>query len=48
MSYEEEGCTCDMEIIEPHSCPYSEEIDEDYEFECTCCPVCTKNCQDSI
>jgi hypothetical protein len=29
---------------EPHECPYSVEIYEDYEKECTCCEDCEHEC----
>lgn len=29
---------------EPHTCPYAEEIANDSETECTCCPDCTREC----
>ena len=37
----DEKCTCDKGH-KPHLCPY----DEDSEFLCTCCPVCTQKCAD--
>lgn len=29
---------------EPHSCPYSEEINDDYEKQCNCCKQCRHEC----
>jgi len=40
-------CTCNEEYIEPHVCPFSVEIDEDY-TECTCCDYCTDECANGI
>jgi hypothetical protein len=31
-----------------HTCPFAEEINDDYESLCTCCPDCTRNCADNI
>lgn len=28
----------------PHSCPYQEDINNDHEFECTCCEDCEAEC----
>lgn len=36
------GCT--NEPREPHTCPYAEEIHDDYETLCTCCESCTHDC----
>jgi hypothetical protein len=41
------GCTCG-EDREPHPCPYSEEINDNHEDECTCCPVCTERCAEEV
>jgi hypothetical protein len=38
----EQACTCD-EYHEAHTCPFSVEINENYE-ECTCCPYCENEC----
>ena len=40
-------CTCELEHIEPHKCPYSSEIEGD-DRECTCCPYCTQSCEGDI
>ena len=44
-----QGCDCDDDMIEPHSCPYQEDINglEDNEF-CTCCGECENECMQSI
>lgn len=44
----DEKCTCDEGYIEPHPCPFAEEVDGDSETLCTCCPFCTENCADTI
>ena len=31
-----------------HSCPYAEEIGDDYSENCKCCDRCRKNCADDI
>lgn len=28
----------------PHTCPYAEEIEDDYEATCTCCDECSHEC----
>jgi hypothetical protein len=43
-----EGCTCDTEEHEAHPCPYEEEIHDNHEDHCTCCPVCTQHCREEI
>ena len=38
-------CTCEEhELDSPHSCPFAEEINDDYRELCTCCPFCTQEC----
>jgi hypothetical protein len=41
-------CTCETEEIELHSCPYSEEIHDDYEENCKCCKACERECREDI
>lgn len=41
------GCTCERFNWPPHSCPLAEEIHGD-DSPCTCCPVCTINCEQDI
>ena len=47
-------CTCDIEAIEDHPCPYKEDVlNECYlDFKdktlCNCCDYCTKQCSDDI
>ena len=48
-----EGCGsgrsgCKNPPSEPHSCPFAEEIDDDFEDNCTCCEECTDKCADDI
>lgn len=43
---EDEECTCN-ESFEGHTCPFGEEIDDDYR-ECTCCEYCTNECAMAI
>lgn len=31
-----------------HSCPYAEDVDEDYECECNCCSDCMLKCADNV
>jgi len=33
---------------EPHGCPYEEDINDNHEFRCSCCPSCTQECVDDI
>lgn len=32
----------------PHTCPYEEDINDDHETKCNCCPECEQNCIDEI
>lgn len=38
-----DNCTCNNNI-EPHTCPFTEEIYDDYESLCNCCNECTYQC----
>ena len=31
-----------------HECPYQTEINDDYDFRCTCCDECAQDCADDI
>lgn len=31
-----------------HSCPFAEEMQDNYEELCNCCAECEQNCRDSI
>lgn len=36
---------CQNEATEPHSCPYAEEINDDFDEEhCECCDDCRQEC----
>lgn len=43
-------CTCENEDIEPHRCPYSDDVYDQYELDdsevilCTCCDYCAHRC----
>jgi len=37
-------CTCEDEIIEEHTCPYSEDVNNDFTTMCNCCAYCQHNC----
>ena len=37
-----------LKTLELHSCPFSEEIHEDYEPHCQCCPDCEHECARDI
>ena len=41
-------CTCDSELHGEHSCPYQCDVNDDDEFECSCCEFCTQECADDI
>jgi hypothetical protein len=44
----EDRCTCDEYEWEEHNCPFSEEILDDPEDYCTCCPYCAQECSYNI
>lgn len=37
-----DGCT--NPAVEEHSCPYQEEINDNYEVHCECCDDCRQEC----
>jgi hypothetical protein len=38
-------CKCGKNYaLPPHTCPYAEEINDDYISECTCCDECANEC----
>lgn len=41
-------CTCDVEYIEEHTCPFSEDVNNDSESLCTCCAYCIEQCSNDI
>lgn len=42
------GCTCDVSYHEAHTCPFNEEINDDYETLCNCCSYCIEQCSYEI
>jgi hypothetical protein len=38
------GRNCINDAIEPHTCPFAEEINDDGETLCRCCDDCTHEC----
>jgi hypothetical protein len=46
-SVEVTECTCGSEH-EEHTCPFSEELNDDYETMCKCCPYCRYQCAQDI
>lgn len=42
-----EMCTCEYEHHEPHHCPFSSEIYDDYTV-CNCCEFCEDQCAQGI
>lgn len=36
------------DALPPHTCPYSEDIDGDFETLCTCCDRCSDECAADI
>jgi hypothetical protein len=44
----DQKCTCDVEDIEEHLCPFEQEICEDNETLCTCCDFCRQQCIEDI
>ncbi len=40
------GCT--GEALEPHTCPYRRDVDDDEKTLCTCCSNCQDGCCDDI
>lgn len=50
MNDEKENCPNCMKLVpsvEPHTCPYAEELDG-CEDTCKCCEKCTENCANDI
>lgn len=48
MSRKPKYCTCKQNDDEEHNCSYEEEINDNYEFKCTCCKFCEQECRDDI
>lgn len=40
----ESGGRCDKPAETSHSCPYNEEINDDYSIRCGCCADCRHDC----
>jgi hypothetical protein len=40
----DECCTCDKHHYDEHTCPFAEEINDDSETLCNCCPYCEYQC----
>ncbi len=38
------GCSCGDNMSEPHSCPFQCEINNNEDFQCTCCSECQHEC----
>jgi hypothetical protein len=42
-------CTCDeMDPDDEHPCPFAEDVNDDHENMCACCPYCEERCADDI
>ncbi len=41
-------CTCKEKVYALHLCTYKEDVNDDNESECRCCPYCTQECCDDI
>lgn len=39
-----EPCTCAVEVIEPHPCPFNQDVNDDSDSLCTCCTSCEAQC----
>lgn len=39
---------CNGEALEPHTCPFKEDINGDHETLCTCCEPCQNGCAQDI
>ena len=37
-------CTCNKYNYDEHTCPFQEEVLDDYKSLCTCCPYCEYQC----
>lgn len=43
-----EGCTCLEGGAAEHVCPYDEDVHNDPDSVCACCPACTQECINDI
>jgi len=41
-------CNCKERTKELHSCPFAEEIYDDFSLSCNCCASCERECADDI
>jgi len=41
-------CTCEKHGYDSHTCPFAEEILDDSEKKCNCCPYCENECSMAI
>jgi len=41
-------CRCGGDEVDEHTCPYAEDINDDHETLCRCCPKCQQDCADDI
>lgn len=50
MDQDDALCDCDTQVgkITPHTCPYREDIYDDRETLCRCCPYCRAQCAEDI
>lgn len=54
VNYGNLNCTCDTEEIESHRCPYTDDINNEYDLPdsevnlCECCDYCTQQCAEDI
>lgn len=37
-------CRCGEPAIDPHPCPYAEDVNNDSEMHCVCCDECRYQC----
>lgn len=44
----QEKCSCEIEDIEEHACPYEQEFDYYTQATCKCCDFCESNCAGDI
>lgn len=44
----ENKCRCGSKGEDEHSCPYAEEINDDFDSLCNCCSSCEQDCCDDI
>ena len=41
---EDEKCTCDSDCYDEHPCPFEEDVNDNSDSTCNCCPYCTYQC----